>query len=257
MRLPGSRPRPWRWALLLGALAYLAVAVGSLHLDWARLVAGTGRGRRFLAAFLHPTLQGKGPLIASGLLESLTMTVASTVLGMLAAVPAGFLSARNLVSRPLYLTMRGLIVVSRTFHELVVAILFVALLGFGPLAGVLTLVFGTVGFVAKLLAEDIENTERAPLEAIAATGAGRTQLWLWAVLPQVRPRIWGLALYRLDINFRESSVLGVVGAGGIGGTLSTAVERGDFGVAAAILGLVVGIVFLLELASGRIRRRLL
>ena len=252
-----ARRRFRPWALGLGAAAYLALAVGSLQVDWARVLAGTGRGRRFLAAFLHPELQGKGSLILSGLLESLSMTVAATIVGMLCAVPLAFFAARNLVSRPPYLLARGLIVVSRTFHELVVAIVFVALLGFGPLAGVLTLVFGTLGFVGKLLAEDIENTARAPLEAIASTGAGKAQLWMWAVLPQVRPRIWGLALYRLDINFRESAVLGVVGAGGIGGTLATAVERGDFGVAAAIVGMIAGIVLALELVAGRFRRRLL
>jgi phosphonate transport system permease protein len=257
MRIPGKPRHPWRWALLLAGAAYLVAAVLSLDVNWSRILEGTNRGRRFVEAFLHPQFGVKAHLIWIGLVESVNMTIASTILGVLLAVPIGFLAARNLVSRPVYLAARGLVGISRTFHELVVAILFVAMFGFGPFAGVLTLAFATIGFLSKLLAEDIENIDRAPLEAVVATGASRGTLWLWAVFPQVRARIGGLALYRLDINFRESAVLGVVGAGGIGATLSTAVERSEFGVATTIIFLIIGIVMLVEAASNQIRKRLL
>jgi len=108
--------------------------------------------------------------------------------------------------------------------------------------------------MAKLLAEDIEDVDPAPLEAIRATGAGGWQWLNYAVQPQVMPRLIGLSVYRLDINFRESAVIGIVGAGGIGATLNTAIDRYDFDDAAAILLLIIGIVMVAEYSSSYIRR---
>ncbi len=134
------------------------------------------------------------------------------------------------------------------------AILFVAMFGFGPLAGTLTLAFATIGFMGKLLAEDIEAADRAQVEAMRATGASWWQVLAWGILPQVKPRLLGLSLYRVDINFRESAVLGIVGAGGIGATLNTAFDRYEFDTAAAILLLIIAIVMACEYLSGAIRR---
>jgi phosphonate transport system permease protein len=137
----------------------------------------------------------------------------------------------------------------------IIAILFVKMFGFGPLAGMVTLVVGTIGFNAKLLAEDIESADRAALEAIRATGGSWGQLITYGVQPPVMPRFIGLAAYRLDINFRESSVIGIVGAGGIGATLNTAFDRYEFETAAAILLVIIVIVMMAEYSSGHIRRR--
>jgi len=111
----------------------------------------------------------------------------------------------------------------------------VAIFGFGPLAGFITLSFATIGFLSKLLAEDIESMDKAQAEAVKATGASWLQWINYAVQPQVMPRLIGLSMYRLDINFRESAVLGLVGAGGIGATLNTAFDRYEFDTAAAII----------------------
>jgi phosphonate transport system permease protein len=129
------------------------------------------------------------------------------------------------------------------------------LFGFGPLAGFLTLVFATIGFVAKLLAEDIEDTSPRQLEALRATGAGFYQIVVFAILPQIMPRLIGLFMYRIDINFRDSAVIGIVGAGGIGATLNTTMERYEFGSAAAILLIIILIVVLCEYTSGYVRSR--
>ena len=144
---------------------------------------------------------------------------------------------------------------SRSLHEVVVAILLVALVGFGTFAGFLTLAFATIGFLSKLLAEDIEDIDHAPLEAVRATGAGWWQVLVYAVLPQVAPRLIGLSMYRLDINFRESAVVGIVGAGGIGATLNTALSRYEYDSAAAVLVIIIVIVFGCEYVSGIIRQR--
>jgi ABC-type methionine transport system permease subunit len=136
----------------------------------------------------------------------------------------------------------AIVALSRALNEIIVAILLVAIFGFGPLAGFLTLSFATIGFLAKLLAEDIEDMDEVQAEAIRATGASWMQWINYGVQPQVMPRLIGLSMYRLDINFRESAVLGLVGAGGIGATLNTAFDRYEFDTAAAILLIIIGIV---------------
>jgi phosphonate transport system permease protein len=171
------------------------------------------------------------------------------------SVPVGIGAARNLAPPPLYLACRGLIAVARSLQEVIVAILFVAMVGFGPFAGFLTLAFATVGFLSKLLAEAIEAINPAQPEAVRATGAGWWQVLDYGVLPQVMPRIVGLSLYRLDINFRESAVIGVVGAGGVGATLNTAIDRYEYDSAAAILLLIIAIVLVTEYVSGWVRAR--
>jgi len=121
-------------------------------------------------------------------------------------------------------------------------------------AGFLTLSFATIGFLAKLLAEDIEDIDEAQAEAIRSTGASWWQLVNYGVQPQVMPRLIGLSLYRLDINFGESAVIGIVGAGGIGANLNTAIDRYEFDSAGAILLIIIVIVMVAEYLSGYVRQ---
>ena len=137
---------------------------------------------------------------------------------------------------------------------MIVAIFLVAMFGFGPFAGFLTLTFATIGFIAKLLADDIEEIDEAQAEAIRATGATWLQLLNYAVQPQVMPRLIGLSLYRLDINFRESAVIGIVGAGGIGATLNTSIDRYEYDSAGAILLIIIAIVMVAEYSSSYLRK---
>jgi phosphonate transport system permease protein len=183
------------------------------------------------------------------------MTVVSTALGIALSIPVALGASRNLAPLPIYLFCRAIIAISRTFQEIIIAIVFVAMLGFGPLAGTLTLAFATIGFMAKLIAEDIEDIEAAQAEAVRATGGSWFQLLAWGVLPQIKPRLIGLSAYRLDINFRESAILGLVGAGGIGDTLNTSFDRYEFDTAAAVLIIIILIVLVCEYASGWIRRK--
>ncbi|MDP2171607.1 MAG: phosphonate ABC transporter, permease protein PhnE [Rhodocyclaceae bacterium] len=246
----------WRVALWLGAVLYLVLALGSLEVNWARLVEGLERGGRFVAAFVQPDFTSRWNDILAGFSESLTMTITSTALGIALSIPVAVGAARNLAPTPVYLACRGFIAVSRTLNEIIVAIFLVALFGFGPFAGFLTLTFATIGFMAKLLAEDIEEADAAPLEALRATGAGFLQRLDFAVFPQVMPRFIGLSLYRLDINFRESAVIGIVGAGGIGATLNTAMDRYEYDTAAAVILIIIAIVMAAEYLSGMLRARI-
>jgi phosphonate transport system permease protein len=182
------------------------------------------------------------------------MTVTSTVVGVLISIPIGIGAARNLAPAPVYYVCRAIVALSRAFQEIIIAILFVAMFGFGPFAGFLTLSFATIGFLAKLLAEDIEDIDEAQAEAVRATGASWLQLVNYAIQPQVMPRLIGLSLYRLDINFRESAVIGIVGAGGIGATLNTSMERYAYDTAAAIMLLIIAVVMLAEYSSSHIRK---
>ena len=245
-----------RWGLSVGFLAYLVLAVGSLEVNWQRVAEGLERGSAFAAALFSPDFTSRGDAILEGFLESLAMTFVSTTIGLLLAIPVAVGAARNLSPLPIYLLCRGFIAVSRSFQEIIIAILFVAMLGFGPLAGVATLAFASIGFIAKLLAEDIEAMDPKPLEAIRATGGSAAQTLHWAVMPVVLPRLVGVSMYRLDINFRESAIIGIVGAGGIGATLNTAFDRYEYDTAAAILLLIIVIVLASEYASGYIRGRL-
>jgi phosphonate transport system permease protein len=247
--------RAWlRRALGLGALVYLALALGTTDVNWARVWEGLPRGARFLAAFFPPNFTSRWNDIMDGILESLWMTVASTVIGIVISIPVGIGAAKNIVLRPVYYFCRAILALSRSFQEIILAIFFVKLFGFGPFAGVVTLSFATIGFYGKLLAEDIEDMDSSAAEAVRATGAGWLQWINYGVQPQVMPRMIGLGLYRFDINFRESAVVGIVGAGGIGATLDTAFNRYEFDSAAAILLIIIGIVMLMEYSSGYVRR---
>lgn len=243
-----------RWGLILGGVVYLAAAGSTLDVNWQRVIEGLSQGWRFLEGFLAPDFTTRSRDIWQGMEESLTMTVTSTIVGCAISIPIGLGAARNISPLPVYTVCRAIITVSRAFQEIIIAILFVAMFGFGPFAGFLTLSFATIGFMGKLLAEDIEDINEAQAEAIRATGATWWQVINYGIQPQVMPRLIGLSLYRLDINFRESAVIGIVGAGGVGATLNTAMQRYDYDTASAILIMIILIVLVAEYASSHLRR---
>ena len=248
--------RAWlRWVLTAGAVAYLIAAVMTIEVNWLRVYEGLDRGAAFVLSFMSPDFVSRSSDIWAGMLESIVMTVSASVVGIAISIPIGLGAARNIAPLPIYLICRGIVAISRALQEIIVAILLVAIFGFGPLAGFLTLSFATIGFLSKLLAEDIESMDRSQAEAIRATGSRWMQWINYGVQPQVMPRLIGLSMYRIDINFRESAILGLVGAGGIGATLNTAFDRYEYDTAAAILILIIVIVMALEYLSGIIRAR--
>lgn len=265
MSIAATAPRQWqkpplikrawlRWALILGAAIYLALAFGTIDVNWNRVWEGLPRGAQFVTAFFPPNFVGRWDEIVDGISESLWMTVTSTVVGIAISIPVGIGAARNIAPAPIYYFCRAILAVSRSFQEIILAIFFVKLFGFGPFAGFVTLSFATIGFYGKLLAEDIEDMDASQAEAIRATGAGWLQWINYGVQPQVMPRMIGLGLYRLDINFRESAVVGIVGGGGIGATLNTSFDRYEFDSAAAMVLVIIAIVMLVEYSSGYFRR---
>ncbi|MDQ2147366.1 phosphonate ABC transporter, permease protein PhnE [Alcaligenaceae bacterium C4P045] len=254
-RPPFIQSPAWRLALWIAVALYLIAAATSITISWDRLAEGLVRGWRFVAAFSAPDFVTRWREISEGVLESVAMAVASTCIGVVLSIPVGLGAARNISAVWIRVICRGFIAVSRAFPELIIAILLVKMFGFGPFAGMLTLVIASMGFLAKLLADDIETADRAQMDAVSATGASWLQWVTYAVVPQIMPRLIGLSLYRLDINFREAAIIGIVGAGGIGATLNTSFDRYEFETAAAILLLIIAIVMLCEYASGLVRRR--
>ena len=195
-------------------------------------------------------------LLFRGMSESILIAFAASFVGMLIAIPLGLAAAQNLAPKPVYLLARLIIALSRTFHEIIWAIFFVKIVGFGALAGVLTLIVASASFVSKMLAEDIENMNPGPVEAVRATGASFPKLLVYAVAPQILPRYLGVSIYRLDANLRHSTVVGIVGAGGIGQVLAASFSRYDYDFSLAILIVIISLVFLGEIFSNWIRKRL-
>jgi len=254
-RPPSLWPRPWMGPVVsAAALAFLAWNAASLEVDPARVARGLARVRDVAARAVPPDF-GRLDLLGAGVLESVEIATLSTLFGVLLGLPVAVLAARTVVPLPVYAVGRAVVALGRTFHELIVAILFVKAVGFGPLAGVLTLTVNSVGFFSKLLAEEIERMDRGQIEAVRATGANPVQVLLYGVLPQVLPRIVGLTVYQWDIHLRQSTIIGIVGAGGIGATLYNAFARYDFDFALAILLVIVLIVLAGEAVSALARQR--
>ena len=253
---PAFIQNPWlRWGLLLLSVGYLMWAVSTLSISWDRVAQGLPRAADIFSRAWPPDFSRRN-LIVNGFVESIQIAIFATALGILISVPAALLAARNLVPRAVYLVGRGLIIVARSFHPVIVAILFVKAVGFGPIAGILTLIVYSIGFVGKLMAEAIEEIDPGQVEAVRATGGGFLKVLAYAVFPQVLPRQVGLSIYQLDSNLRASAIVGIVGAGGIGGTLTNAFKRFDYDFAFAILIVMIAIILVSEALSGRIRKGL-
>jgi phosphonate transport system permease protein len=249
---------PARWmapALGAGLVAFVIWNALSLHVDPARVSRGLGRAWGVFGRAFPPDFE-RWELLVEGVVESLQMATLSTALGVLIGIPVAVMAARNFAPLPVYAAGRGIISLGRTFHEIIVAILFVKAVGFGPFAGMLTLTWGSIGFFGKLLAEQIENIDRGQVEAIRATGAGRGAVLLYGVLPQVLPRIVGLTIYQWDVHLRQSTIIGIVGAGGVGTTLYNSFARYDYDFSLAILLVIVAIVLLGEAVSAVARKRI-
>ena len=245
-----------RYGLSALALVYLVWSLGfSIEIDVARVVQGLDRAGNMFARMVPPDFS-RWELLFRGVTESVLIAFAASFVGMVLAVPLGLAAARNLAPTPVYLVARFVIILSRTFHEIVWAIFFVKIVGFGPLAGVLTLIVASASFISKMLAEDVENMQAGQAEAVRATGASFPKLLIYAITPQVLPRYLGVSIYRLDANLRHSTVVGIVGAGGIGQVLAATFSRYDYDFSLAILMVIISLVFLGEIFSNLIRRRL-
>lgn len=266
--MPGAAPRKWqRYSLGQRLLRY-----GVWFLIVLAVVQSI-RSVKVIPEFLLDAPEQMGDLLSrmwpvdvahfqksvlGYLIETLHMATLGTILSLLMAVPFGLLVASNLTrNRWLNFLARLVLVSSRSVNSLVWALLFVAVLGPGPLAGILAIACRSVGFVGKLLGEAIEQAPPGPIEALQAAGASTSaQIW-YGYWPQIKPAFWSIVLLRWDINVRESGVLGLVGAGGIGMALNTALDLFQWPRVATVLLSVLAVVVAIEIIVTQIRKRVL
>lgn len=242
------------WLLLVLALAWASRFVSERTL-WDFVLDAPAQGAD-LAGRMFPPDAGVLPALMRPLWDTINIATLGTLLAMGLATPLAFLAARN--TGPRFPGVRGLalllIVTSRSVNSLIWALVFVLVLGPGILAGVLAIAMRSIGFIGKLLYEAIEEVDARPLEAIAASGASAGQLRVYGVVPQVVPAFAGICIFRWDINIREAAVLGLVGAGGIGVELISAVDRLAWGEAGTIFAAILCTVLASEWLSARVRR---
>ena len=250
-------PRPFAMsgrakAGLLLLLAYTVYAGAQLDFSWARFESGMGHASTFLSRMFPPNFE-KPATLWKGIAESLEIAVLASVLGVLIALPIGLLGARNMMPAWVSWPARAIVALCRALHPVIVAILFVKAVGFGALAGILALIVASIGFIAKLFAEAIEEISLKQVEAVRASGANFMNTLIFAVLPQVNARFIGFATYQLDSNLRNSTMVGIVGGGGIGGSLQAAFGRFDYDFVCAILIAIIAMIMIGEVISQRLR----
>lgn len=257
--LAAGRPNPWparAWAaLLVGLMLYAAIA---FELIGAKFVDGLPRLAGAAAMMLPPRGWEHLPEWLWALGETVAMALLGTLLGALAALPLGFACARNtLPLRILQFGFRRFADSLRSLDHLIWAIVFVRAVGLGPLAGIMAIALVDAGTLAKLYSEAIENTDLKPIDGVRSAGASGAETIRWGLLPQVLPNILASALYMWESNTRSATILGIVGAGGIGYQLSDRLRVYDWGEASTIILLILVAVYAIDLTSARLRRALI
>lgn len=236
--------------------AFYAMCFSLAQVDPAKLAEGLPK----LAGWLAQAWPPRGdelPLIVRRTAETIAMATVGTTAAALLALPMELLGSRNLTPLPiLYYPVRWFLNMLRGIDSFVFALLFVAAVGLGPFAGVIGIALHTWGSAAKLFADHLENADLAPYDAVRTTGAGRFTSIAYAVLPDVLPVFASTALFWLEFNVRASTVLGVVGAGGIGQELKNSMDLLDFNRLFTIIAVILIVVTLLDQVSNWLRRKL-
>ncbi|MEH2508904.1 phosphonate transport system permease protein [Nitrobacteraceae bacterium AZCC 1564] len=225
--------------------------------DLSRLIEGTPRMVSWAARAWPPDIKGLDLLLLRAA-ETVAMALVGTTIGVIIAAPLCVLASRNLNPfTGLYVAARWIQNVLRGIDSFIFAILFVVAVGLGPFAGVLGVSVHTAGVIAKLWSEAIEGVDRGPLDAAALTGATRLKVMSYALLPDIMPSLTSVALYALELNIRSSTVLGLVGAGGIGQELKNSVDLLFFPRILTILVIILIMVTVVDQLSAMIRRRMI
>ena len=193
------------------------------------------------------------PTALWAMFETIQMAFIGTVVGVAIALPLSLLAARNLNSKYVYAPTRALLAATRTFPSILWALLFVIMVGLGPFAGVLAIIMYTVGFIAKLQYEVIETIDSDPMDAINSIGVSKFQLIRYVVIPESASHLLGQMLYMFDYNVRQTSILGLVGAGGIGFYIINYIKFFEYGKAAVFMLVVLVTVLLIDWVSVKIR----
>lgn len=252
---PWSPARIRRFASAAVLVVLTIAALWRVDVSWSALMAGLLDLPQTLALFFPPSAGGSMSNLVEQLLITVQISLAATFIGAIIAIPIGILAARNAVANVyVHQTFRVIIVIVRGIPELILAIIFVVISGLGEVAGTLALSIGAIGLLSKLIADSLEETDTRVQEAVRATGAGHAQVFFAATLRQAAPTFVAHTMYLLDTNIRSATLLGVVGAGGIGFLLLNASRVNQFDVVTMVLILMVAVVLVVEALSMWLRR---
>ncbi len=241
------------WAGLFALLAWAWKGADMRPLDLWR---DAGNMKEFARDFFPPDFHD-WRIYLQEMIATVHMALWGTVLALICAVPCGLMSASNVAPWWLYQPMRRLMDACRAINEMVFAMLFIVAVGLGPFAGVLALWVHTTGILAKLFAEAVEAIDPRPVEGVRATGARTIDCIIYGVLPQVMPLWISYALYRFESNVRSATVLGMIGAGGIGVVLYDVIRSFEYAQTCAVMLMVIAVVSVLDMLSARVRARML
>jgi phosphonate transport system permease protein len=242
----------WGGVILILMIAFKPVDMAHLP----RLFSNSENMRQFGKEFLKPDFT-QWRLYVSQMWLTIQIAMWGTTLAVLIAIPFGLACSRNVSPMWLQQPMRLLMNLLRSIPDLVVGTLFIVAVGLGPFAGVMALALNTGGVLAKLFSEAVESIDKGPVEGVRATGANRMQEVVWGVIPQVGPLWTSYALYRFESNSRSATVLGLIGAGGIGQLLFETLNAFDYQKLSAIVIVIIVAVTLIDLLSQAMRSRLL
>ena len=244
--------------LIWGTLAVLLViAFGPAELYKLPLLFSNSSNMQELGrGFLTPDFTNL-PLYVAKMWETIQMAIWGTFLAILTAIPLGLLASRNITPAFIQWPIRRALDIVRSIPDLVIGMIFLVAVGPGPLAGVMALAIGTSGVLAKLFSEATESIDRGPVEGVRATGAAKLHEIVWGVIPQVAPLWTSYALYRFESNSRSATVLGLIGAGGVGQVLVDSMNAFDYSSTAAIVIVIIVAVIGIDMLSQAIRGRLL
>lgn len=253
--------RARRWALWIGFAGLIAWCIYDFGITPERIWTGLGRLGRVLSFMFPPHIWDSWrdwSEILHGLGETLSMAFLGTVLGAVVAFPLAFLGAKtvNRIAALRFTARRGYDTI-RAFETLILALIFIRAFGLGPLAGILAIAVSEVGTFAKLWSEALENTSRRPVEGVVASGGSRLQAIRYGIMPQVSPVYLSIILYNFESNVRSGTILGIVGAGGIGFILSDRIAAYRWDEAWSIIFLIVLMVYVIDWLSGLVRARLI
>ncbi|MFN3576101.1 MAG: phosphonate ABC transporter, permease protein PhnE [Tabrizicola sp.] len=257
-RSPRARLALWFGWLCLVALFVWCWQVMTANTIWM-FVWDAPRQAADIGERMFPPRLSYLPELLVPLWDTLNMATLGTALGVILAVPVAFLAARNTTPSALILRPAALflIVASRSINSLIWALLLVAILGPGLLAGIIAIGLRSIGFIGKLLYEAIEETDIRQIEAVTATGASPAQVLNYAIVPQILPAFWGITVFRWDINIRESAILGLVGAGGLGLKLQASLNVLAWPQVTMILIVILATVVLSEWVSAKVRKAII
>lgn len=244
----------WGMWLVLGILFVLSWQIMTKDTIWAFVWDAPTQASDLVSRMFPPRWGYIGKLLEP-LWDTLNIATLGTLLGILIAVPIAFLAARNTTPSVYFVRPVALLIIvaSRSINSLIWALLLVSIIGPGILAGIIAIGLRSIGFVAKLLYEAIEEIDSSQVEAVTATGAGRLQVLDYAIVPQILPAFFGISVFRWDINIRESTILGLVGAGGIGLQLQASLNILAWPQVTMIFLVILATVFVSEWVSAKVR----